>query len=340
MRRGHSVNFWLIVLALPMLTFVPHTSHGQDAEQIRARLAWLQQQESVILEHRNWWLARLRDPEVMLVPWDATFRWENEMTRPRFVRRSDLVEQANRIAVAYAAMRVPEAFTAAEMIQESERQSAAIKQIFEQTLIPAFERDLKAVRDEFNALLPQRTVERQLPPIAPSGRAWYFRRPVIGADQTNADFTLLDSDADAKGGYVQVRGRVPSTNCFETWQMKWRFAQDVSRLQAGMQIPVTLETQLVSAPCPSPLQSYIAAGSGRTENFIMNNAPSPVLEGAMAEQGDRAGADGRTRYGTAQAMIKVERNPGQSNAWTLFRFSVWMPGQFWIVAYMYLAGAG
>jgi hypothetical protein len=323
-----------------MLAGVPRASRAQDAERVRARLAWLQQQESIILEHRNWWLARLRDPDSFLLPMDPEFRWDNDKARPRFVRRSDVIDQANRLAAAYLAMRIPRPFTAAELIQDAERQSAAVKQIFEQTLIPAFERDLQVVRDEFNALMPQRTVERQAPPIAPSGRAWYFRRPLIGFDQTNPDFTILDSNADEKGGYIQARGRVQASNCFETWQMKWTFGQDVSRLQAGMQIPVTLEAQLVSAPCPSVLQSYIGAGSGRTEQFIMNNAPSPVLESAMVEQGERAGANGSTRYGTARATIRVERNPGQSNAWTLFRLIVWVPGQFWVVAYMYLAGSG
>jgi hypothetical protein len=331
----------IVAAALAAAIAAPRPAHPQDPDALRARLAQLQQQETVILEHRNWWATVLRDPDALLLPADATTPWTSQHTMPRLMRRRDAIELANRIASALIAMRVWPPTTADDLMRDAEDQSNILKEAFRQGLMPTFERDLQAVRDEFQRLMQQRTHAGQAPPIAPPGRAWYFRRPVIGADRTGPDFTLLDSDADENGGHVQVRGRVPSTNCFETWDMRWKFGQNVSRLQQGMQIPVTLEVQLASAPCPSPLASFIAVGGSTTERIISTSAPSPVPpQGAIVEEGPRAAADGRTRYATTSALLKVEANPGQSNAWTMFRLQVYMPGQFWVVGYLYLAGGG
>jgi hypothetical protein len=84
-----------------------------------------------------------------------------------------------------------------------------------------------------------------------------------------------------------VRGRVPSTNCFETWEARWKFAG-----------------------------TYVALGGGRTEQLIMNCAPSPVLQGAIAEEGPRAQANGQTRQGTASAVLKVTASPGHGTRTT------------------------
>lgn len=340
----HRTRPWFSLVVLAVLALVAATPRAaraqQTPEQVRDRLAYLQQQERIVLEHRNWWVEKLGDPDLFLLPLDTRTPWTNQRSMPRIMQRAMVMQLANHLGAVYVAIRMPNPPTIDELIRDAEEQSATLKEVFRTTILPAFDRDLDGIRSEFNALMQQRTRPGQTPPIAPAGRAWYFRRPVIGADRTNADFTLLDSDATETGGYVQVRGRVPSTNCFETWQMKWTFGQNVSRLQEGMEVPVTLEAQLVSTPCPSPLASFIAMGGGGTERIIMNSAPSPVLQGAIAESSHRAAADGRTRYGTTTATLKVERNPAQSNAWTLFRLQVYMPGQFWVVGYVYLAGGG
>lgn len=314
---------------------------AQDPQQLRARLEHLQEQERRILDHRAWWIAQLRDPDVLLLPYNPRADWEPERNLPRMMRRTAAWEMAQRMEAAFIAMRHPNPATAQELMRHADEQSQAMKESFEKALLPALERDLQAVRTEFQQLMQQRTQQGQTPSVGPAGRAWYFRRAVVGADQQHPDFTLIDEEADENGGKLQVRGRVPSTNCFETWEMRWRFGQNVSRLQQGMVIPVALETQLVSAPCPSPLGSFISVGGAGTERFILNSAPSPVpVAAACIEEGPRAQADGRTQYGSANAVIRVQGNPGQSNAWTVFRLQIYMPGHFWAVGYIYLAGGG
>lgn len=70
-------------------------------------------------------------------------------------------------------------------------------------------------------------------------------------------------------------------------------------------------------------------------------APSNVLEGrAIGTEGPRCEANGVNRFMTTTQTITVNGNPGQSNAWTMFRFYVYTPGQSWVVAYIYLAGGG
>lgn len=331
-------------LALAMLAAFPgagRLASAQDPNQLRARLEYLQQQERTILDQRNWWQAQIRDPEVFLLPADPNTPWYNDRRLPRLMRREAVQEVSGRLISAFVAMRVFSPPTMQELMRDAELQSAEMKNAFQSGLLPAFDRDLQAVRDEFQQLMPRRTQAGQAPPIAPAGRAWYFRRAVFGTDLPNPDFTLLDHDADESGGRVQVRGRVERTNCFETWEMRWKFANSVARLQVGTDVQVSLETQLVSAPCPSPLGSYIAMGGGNQERVILGNAPSPEpVSGALKEEGGRAQADGRTRYGRSSAVVRVLGNPSQSNAWSVFRFQIYMPGQPWVVGYLYLAGGG
>jgi hypothetical protein len=314
---------------------------SQTPDEIGPLLSQLQQQEEIILDHRNWWLAQLNNPDVLFLPvapdMSAPF---GPFNPPVLLDRASAWEQAQRLSVAYTAMRMTNPPTAQALMQEMEDASRRMKDGVYAALYPAFESDLRAVRDEFQRLMGMRTQQGQTPTVGPAGRAWYFRRTVVGADQTNPDFQLLEQEADESGGHVLVSGRVPSTNCFETWEMSWRFGADVSRLEEGMQIPVTLQVRLTSAPCPSPLGSFIAVGGGPTERVIMNEAPSDQFQGAVEEQGDRCSANGSQGYATTQATLTVRGNPGQSNAWTVFRLQAYMPGQFWVIGYLYLAGGG
>ena len=317
------------------------TLRAQTPDEVRARLAYLQQQEQIILDQQNWWLSRLNDGEVLFLPATPDMHFVSAVFgAPILVDRASAWDQAQRLAVAYIAMRATNPPTAQQLMAEMEEASRRMKDAVYNTLNPFFERDLQATRDEFQRYMGLRTEQGQTPTPGPAGRAWYFRRAVVGADNTGVNFQLLDYEANESGGRVQVRGRVQNSECFETWEMSWSFGGDISRLQEGMVIPVTQNVRLVSAPCPSALPSYIDVGGSTLEHVIANQAPSDVFQGAVEEQGQRCAANGSQGFATTQASLVVRGNPGQSNAWTLFRLQIYIPGQFWVVGYLYLAGGG
>jgi hypothetical protein len=313
----------------------------RDAEARRARIAFLQQRERNILQTRNWWVAQARDPNVIFIlqPSASPFGFDPAYL-PLVQSRSAVWEQLQNWSVTGMVLLLQSQATAQQLMQRFDEQSQTLKEQVEQQLSPRFDSQLDGVRAEFAQLMSQREQPYEGPRTGPSGRAWYFRRALVGADQTRPGFQLLESDADEAGGRVQVRGRVPDTNCSETWELSWRFGVQISRLTAGMTIPVQMQAQLVSAPCPSPLGTYINAGSSLTERFIMAQPPSNQLQGAIDEGQQQAVANGRSRVGTMNGTFTVRGNPGQSNSWTLFRFTIYMPGQSWQVGYIYLAGPG
>lgn len=328
----------LVTCAVLALSSLPSILRAQYQNQIRARLEYLQQQERIILDERNWWLARIRDDNILFLPPAPGSVWAVD----RFmVARAATVELARHVSAAYTAMRASRVPPPQMLMDEVERTSRDMKARHERELLPAFERDLASVRNDFNRLMASRDAANQTPRTGPPGRAWYFRRAVVGADRTGAEFQLLDYDANETGGRVQVSGRVTNMNCRETWELSWSFGGSVARLQAGQQIPVTLHSQLVSAPCPSAIGTYIGVGGSTLERVIANQAPSPLpWQGAVEETGPRAEANGTNRSSTTNAMLTVRGNPVQSNSWTYFRLQVYMPGQFWVVGYIYLAGGG
>jgi len=313
----------------------------RDADARRARIAFLQERERSILQIRNVWIARANDPNLIFIPHPSASPFGFD---PRYLplvqSRSAVWEQLQNWSVTTMVLLLQNQASAQELMQRFDLQSEALREQLQRQLIPQFERQLDGVRAEFAQLMPQREQPFEGPRTGPSGRAWYFRRALVNADRTNAGFQLLESDADETGGRVQVRGPVPSTNCSETWELSWRFGVQISRLTAGMTIPVQMQAQLVSAPCPSALGTYINAGSSITERFIMAQAPSNQLQGAIEEGQEQAAANGRSRFAAMNGTFTVRGNPGQSNSWTLFRFTIYMPGQSWQVGYLYLAGPG
>lgn len=335
--RAHGLLVW----ALASATGFPLVAHAQDQSQVRARLEYLQREERSILDLRNWWAAQARDPETLLLPNVPPAVWHTQRTLLNPVPRALAWEMAQRQAGAWVAMRQVGTSTPQQIMEDAERRSRETKESIVRQLLPGFERDLQRVRDEFQQLMARRERPEDTPRVAPAGLAWYFRRAVVGTDKPMPGFELLDSEATESGGFAQVRGKVTNMDCSETWEVRWKFGGQISRMQQGMQVPVTLEVQLSSPPCPSALGTYIGMGGSTEERVIMNDAPSTVYHGgAIQESGPRAEANGTQRYATTTNLLTVGGNPGRSNAWTVFRLQIYMPGQTWVVGYIYLAGGG
>lgn len=331
----------VMLAALLSVTWVPRAAIAQNQDPLRTRLEQLQRDERAILDLRAWWSQRARDPELLLLPNGPPSAWHTQPALLNPVTRAQAWEMAQRQAGAWVAMRQGGMPTPQLLMQDSERRSAEVKASIERELLPRFERDLENVRSEFQRLMATRERPEQTPRVAPGGLVWYFRRAVVGADKVEPGYELLDSDANESGGYAQVRGPVQNSGCYETWELRWSFGGQISRLQKGMEVPVTLQAQLTSAPCPSVIQTFIATGGSTMERVIAKEAPSTVLHaGAILESGPRAAANGTDRFVTTSNLLTVGGNPGQSNAWTYFRLQLYMPGQFWVVGYIYLAGGG
>lgn len=327
--------------ALLAATGFPLAAHGQVPQDTRGRLEYLQQQERSILDLRNWWAAMARNPDMLLLPNVAPAIWMTQRTLLNPVPRALAWEMAQRQAGAWVAMRQAGTTTPQQIMDDAEQRSRGVKESIERGLLPAYERDLQRVRDEFQQLMARRERPEDSPRTGPAGRAWYFRRAVVGTDRPVPGFELLDSDATESGGFLQFRGKVTNMNCEETWEARWKFGGQISRMQQGMQVPITLEVQLTSRPCPSALGTFIGLGGSTEERVIMAEAPSTVYHaGAIGESGPRAEANGTQAYSTTSGLLTVGGNPGQSNAWTFFRLQIYMPGQAWVVGYIYLAGGG